>query len=141
MVLEKTFAIIKPDAVEARNAGKILGRIESEGFRIVALKRHSISRHEAEEFYAEHASKGFFGGLVDYMTSGPVFVAVLERENAVARWRAVMGATDPAKADADTIRKEFGTSIERNAVHGSANPGDAARETVFFFSAAELLRA
>jgi len=138
--LEKTFAIIKPDAVEARNAGKILGRIEDDGFRIVALKRHFISRPEAEAFYAEHASKGFFPGLVSYMTSGPVFVAVLEREDAVARWRAVMGATDPAKADDGTIRKQFGTSIERNAVHGSANPSDAARETVFFFSASELLR-
>jgi nucleoside-diphosphate kinase len=138
--LEKTFAILKPDAVEARHTGKILSRIEDEGFRIVALKRHFISRPEAESFYGEHASKGFFPSLVTYMTSGPVFVAVLERENAVAHWRAVMGATDPTKADAGTIRKEFGTSIERNAVHGSANPGDAARETVFFFSAAELLR-
>jgi nucleoside-diphosphate kinase len=138
--LEKTFAIVKPDAVEARKAGKILSRIEDEGFRIVALKRHWISRPEAEAFYGEHASKGFFASLVTYMTSGPVFVAVLERENAVAHWRQVMGATDPAKADPGTIRKEFGQSIERNAAHGSANPEDAARETVFFFSSAELLR-
>lgn len=138
--MEKTFAIVKPDAVEARNTGKILSRIEAEGFRIVALKRHWITRGEAEAFYGEHASKGFFPSLVAYMTSGPVFVAVLERENAVAHWRAVMGATDPAKAEAGTIRKDFGQSIERNAAHGSAVPEDAARETVFFFSAAELLR-
>ena len=88
--MEKTFAIIKPDAVEARNAGKILSRIEAEGFRVVALKRHRMTRAEAEGFYAEHREKGFFGGLVAYMTSGPVFVAVLERENGVAHWRAVM---------------------------------------------------
>jgi len=137
--MEKTFAIIKPDAVEARHAGKILSRIEAEGFRVVALRRHRMSRAEAEGFYAEHREKGFFGGLVAYMTSGPVFVAVLERENGVAHWRAVMGATDPAKADAGTIRKEFGQSIERNAVHGSANPADAAREVTFFFPAADLL--
>ena len=138
--MEKTFAILKPDAVESRKAGQILSRIEAEGFRIVALKRHFISRPEAEAFYAEHASKGFFPSLVTYMTSGPVFVAVLEREHAVPTWRSVMGATDPEKAEPGTVRKEFGTSIERNAVHGSANAADAARETVFFFSAAELLR-
>jgi nucleoside-diphosphate kinase len=106
--LEKTFAIIKPDAVEAKNAGKILARMEAEGFRIVAMKGHRITKAEAEGFYAEHAGKGFFGSLVAYMTSGPVFVAVLERENAVAHWRAVMGATNPANADEGTIRKEFG---------------------------------
>ena len=137
--MEKTFAILKPDTLEARNAGKILARIEAEGFRVVALKSHRISRAEAEGFYAEHAGKGFFASLVAYMTSGPVYVAVLQRENAVAHWRAVMGATDPSKADAGTIRKEFGASIERNAVHGSANPADAARELTFFFSQAELL--
>ena len=137
--MEKTFAIIKPDAVEARNAGKILARMEAEGFRVVAMKFHRITKGEAEGFYAEHAGKGFFGSLVAYMTSGPVFVAVLERENAVAHWRAVMGATNPANADEGTIRKEFGQSIERNASHGSANLADAAREVTFFFSQAELL--
>jgi nucleoside-diphosphate kinase len=137
--LEKTFIILKPDAVEAKNAGKILARIEAEGFRVVAMKRHEITKKEAEGFYAEHKERGFFGSLITYMTSGPVFVAVLERDNAVAHWRAVMGATDPAKADAGTIRKEFGASIERNAAHGSANPADAAREVTFFFSQAELL--
>ncbi len=139
--MEKTFAIIKPDAVESGHVGRILTRIETEGFRIVALKRHRMTREEAESFYAEHREKGFFRGLVAYMTSGPVYVAVLVRPDAVARWRQVMGATDPAKADAGTIRKELGQSIERNAVHGSANAADAARELVFFFSAAELLQA
>ena len=137
--MEKTFAIIKPDAVEGKSAGKVLSRMEAEGFRVVAMKKADITKTEAEAFYAEHAAKGFFGSLVAYMTSGPVFVAVLERENAVAHWRAVMGATDPAKADAGTIRKELGQSIERNAVHGSANAADAAREVTFFFSQAELL--
>ena len=137
--MEKTFAILKPDTLEATNAGRSLSRIVAEGFRVVALKSHRITKAEAEGFYAEHAGKGFFASLVAYMTSGPVTVAVLERENAIAHWRAVMGATDPAKADAGTIRKEFGASIERNAVHGSANPADAAREVTFFFSQAELL--
>lgn len=137
--MEKTFAIIKPDAVEAKNAGKILARVEAEGFRVVALKKHSISKAEAEGFYAEHKERGFFSSLVSYMTSGPVYVMVLERENAVAHWRAVMGATNPANAEPGTIRKEFGESIERNAAHGSAVPSDAAREVTFFFSAAELL--
>jgi nucleoside-diphosphate kinase len=137
--MEKTFAIIKPDAVESKSAGKILTRIEAEGFRVVAFRRHRITKAEAESFYAEHAAKSFFPSLVTYMTSGPVYVAVLERENGVAYWRTTMGATDPAKADAGTIRKEFGRSIERNAVHGSANPTDAAREITFFFPAAELL--
>jgi nucleoside-diphosphate kinase len=137
--MEMTFAIIKPDAVEARHAGRILSRIEAEGFRVVALKGHRLTRVEAEGFYAEHRDKGFFAGLVSYMTSGPVFLAVLERGDAVAHWRSVMGATDPAKADPGTLRKEFGRSIERNAVHGSANAADAAREVVFFFPMAELL--
>jgi nucleoside-diphosphate kinase len=139
--LEKTLAIIKPDAIESKSAGKILSRIEAEGFRVVALKSHRMTREEAEGFYAEHREKAFFRSLVQYMTSGPVYVAVLERENGVAHWRAVMGATDPAKADVRTIRKELGRSIERNAVHGSANTADAAREVVFFFSTAELLQA
>ncbi len=137
--MEKTFAIVKPDAVASKKAGKILARIEAEDFRVVAFKRYVISKAEAESFYGEHAAKGFFGALVAYMTSGPVYVAVLERENAVAHWRSVMGATDPAKADAGTIRKEFGQSIERNAAHGSANTADAAREVTFFFSYAELI--
>jgi len=137
--MEKTFAIIKPDAVASKSAGKILSRIEAEGFRVVAFKRHLISKVEAEAFYGEHSAKGFFGTLVGYMTSGPVYVAVLEREGAVAHWRSVLGATDPAKADAGTIRKDFGQSIERNAAHGSANSVDAAREVTFFFPHAKLI--
>lgn len=137
--MERTFAIIKPDAVQSRTAGKILTRIESEGFRVLALKRHRLSKAEAEAFYGEHRAKGFFSTLVAYMTSGPVYVAVLERENAVQHWRAVLGATDPAKADPGTIRKELGESIERNAAHGSANPADAAREETFFFAQADLI--
>jgi nucleoside-diphosphate kinase len=137
--MEKTFAIIKPDAIEGKSAGKVFSRIEAEGFRVVAMRKTDLTRAQAEAFYAEHVGKGFFGSLVSYMTSGPVVVAVLERENAVAHWRAVMGATDPAKADAGTIRRELGQSIERNAVHGSANAADAAREVTFFFSQAELL--
>ncbi len=137
--MEKTFAIVKPDAVESRRAGKILSRIESEGFRVVALKLHRITKPEAESFYGEHREKGFFSSLVAYMTSGPVYVAVLERADAVAHWRKTMGATDPAKADAGTIRKELGQSIERNAVHGSANAADAAREVTFFFPSADVL--
>lgn len=137
--MEKTFAIIKPDAVESGNAGRILSRIEAEGFRVVVLKKRSLTRVEAEGFYAEHREKGFFPALVAYMTSGPVYVAVLERENGVTHWRSVMGATNPADAAAGTIRKEFGQSIERNAVHGSANPADAAREVTFFFAAAETI--
>lgn len=139
MALETTFAIIKPDAVASKNAGKILSRIEAEGFRVVALKKHAMTKAEAEGFYQEHKERPFFGSLCAYMTSGPVYVMVLERENAVAHWRAVMGATDPAKAEAGTIRKEFGQSIEKNASHGSAVPADAAREVTFFFSQAELL--
>lgn len=139
MAIERTFAIVKPDAVESKSAGKILSRIEAEGFTVVALKKHRITKAEAEGFYAEHKERPFFGSLVTYMVSGPVYVMVLERENAVAHWRAVMGATNPANAEAGTIRKEFGQSIERNAAHGSAVPADAAREVTFFFSQAELL--
>ncbi len=139
MSLEKTFAMIKPDAVAGTNAGKILARIEAEGFRIVALKKHQMTKAEAEGFYAEHAARGFFPALVSYMISGPIYVMVLEREDAVAHWRLVMGATDPAKADAGTIRKDFGQSIEANAAHGSAVPADAAREVTYFFSQSDLI--
>ena len=118
--MEKTFVIVKPDAVASKNAGKILARIEAEDFRVVAFKRYVISKAEAESFYGEHAAKGFFGALVAYMTSGPVYVAVLERENAVAHWRSVMGATDPAKADAGTIRRS-------SASPSSATPRTARR--------------
>ena len=136
---DRTLVLCKPDAVERGLVGEIIGRIERKGLTIAALELKHVSDELARAHYAEHAGKGFFGSLVAYMTSGPVFVAVLERENAVAHWRAVMGATNPANADEGTIRKEFGQSIERNAAHGSANLADAAREVTFFFSQAELI--
>ena len=137
--MSNTFTIIKPDSVRKGNFGKIISRIEAEGFRILGLKKTSLSRAQAEAFYAVHRERPFFGGLVDYMTSGPVYVAALERDNAVAHLRQVMGATDPAKADAGTIRKDFGESIEQNAIHGSDSDENAKIEIGFFFSGSELL--
>ena len=137
--MERTFAIIKPDAVAAGNAGKILAIVEQNGFTIVGMKKTRLSRLQAEAFYAVHKSKPFFNGLVEFMTEGPVVVMALERENAIPTWREVMGATNPANAAEGTIRKQFATNIERNAVHGSDAPETAAVEIPFFFSAAELL--
>lgn len=137
--MERTFAIIKPDAVAAGNIGNIIAMIEKNGFRIVAMRRLHMSRKEAEGFYAVHRERGFYGDLVRFMTEGPSVVMVLERENAIVRWREVMGPTDPAKAGPGTIRRLYGTNIERNAVHGSDAPETAAVEVGFFFSAAELL--
>jgi nucleoside-diphosphate kinase len=135
----RTFTIMKPDSVRKSNSGKILARLEGEGFRILGLKKVSLSTKQAEGFYAVHKERPFFGSLVEYMTSGPVFVAALERDNAVAHLRSVMGATDPGKADAGTIRKDFGESIEQNAIHGSDSDENAAIEIAFFFAASELL--
>ncbi|HUP61786.1 MAG TPA: nucleoside-diphosphate kinase [Thermoanaerobaculia bacterium] len=135
----RTFTIIKPDSVRKGNFGTIVSRLEAEGFRILGLKKTRLSRAQAEEFYAVHRERPFFGGLVDYMTSGPVYVAALERENAVAHLRNVMGATDPAKADEGTIRKDFGESIEQNAIHGSDSDENAQIEISFFFGESELL--
>jgi nucleoside-diphosphate kinase len=135
----RTFTIVKPDSVRKGNFGKIISRIEEEGFRVLGLKKVSLSRAQAEGFYAVHKDRPFYGSLVEYMTSGPVFVAALEREGAVAHLRKVMGATDPAKADAGTIRKDFGESIEQNAIHGSDSDENAAIEIAFFFAASELL--
>jgi len=137
--LERTFAIIKPDAVAAGHTGEILAMAEKAGFRIVALRRVRMSRLEAEAFYAVHRERPFFPSLVKFITEGPCVVAVLEAENAIARWRELMGPTDPAKAPEGTIRKLFGTNIERNAVHGSDAPETAAVELPFFFSTADLL--
>jgi nucleoside-diphosphate kinase len=137
--MERTFGIIKPDAVAAGNVGRILGLIEERGFRIVALKKVSISRAQAEGFYAVHRERPFFSGLVTFMTEGPVVVMVLEAENAITKWRELMGATNPANAAEGTIRKRFAANIERNAVHGSDAPETAAVEIPFFFSTAELL--
>lgn len=135
----RTFTIVKPDSVRKGNFGKIVSRIEAEGFRILGLKKVSLSLKQAEGFYAVHRERPFFPDLVKYMTSGPVYVAALERDTAVAHLRKIMGATDPLKADAGTIRKEFGASIEQNAIHGSDSDDNAAIEIAFFFSASELI--
>jgi nucleoside-diphosphate kinase len=135
----RTFTIVKPDSVRKGNFGKIVSRIETEGFKILGLKKVSLSLKQAEGFYAVHRERPFFPDLVKYMTSGPVYVAALERDNAVAHLRKIMGATDPLKADAGTIRKEFGASIEQNAIHGSDSDDNAAIEIAFFFSQSELL--
>ena len=137
--MERTFAIIKPDAVERRLAGKILARIEGAGFTVRAMRLHHLTKKEAEGFYAVHRERPFFGGLTDFMSSGPCVLVALEAPDAIAKWRKLMGATDPAKADAGTLRKEFGTSIERNATHGSDAPETAAFEVGYFFRAMEML--
>ena len=139
MALERTFSIIKPDATRRNITGKINAVIEGSGLKIVAQKRIKLSKEKAEGFYAEHKERGFFGDLVSFMTSGPVVVQVLEGENAIAAYRAVMGATNPANADAGTIRKEFAESIEANSVHGSDSPASAAREIAYFFTDAEIV--
>ena len=135
----RTFTIIKPDSVRKGNFGKIMSRIESEGFRILGLKKIALSQTQAEGFYAVHKDRPFYRDLVKYMTSGPVYVAALERNSAVAHLRKVMGATDPAKADAGTIRKDFGESIEQNAIHGSDSDDNAKIEVGFFFAESELM--
>lgn len=139
MALERTFGIIKPDAVANGHIGEILSIIEQSGFRIVAMKMRRIAKNEAEAFYAVHKERPFFPGLVTFMTEGPVVVLALERESAIAKWREVMGATNPANAAEGTIRKRFAQNIERNCVHGSDAPATAAEEIPFFFSTAELL--
>ena len=135
----RTFTIIKPDSVRKGNFGKIISRLESEGFRVLGLKKVSLGRKQAEGFYGVHRERPFFGSLVEYMTSGPVYVAALERDNAVAHLRGVMGATDPKKAEQGTIRADFGESIEQNAIHGSDSDENANIEIAFFFSESELM--
>ena len=137
--MEKTFAIIKPDAVIAGQTGDIIGILERVGLRIVTMKMKRISRVEAEAFYDVHRQRPFFGSLVDFMTEGPVVLMVLEGPDAIKKWRDTMGATNPANAVEGTIRKRFAQSIERNCVHGSDAPATAAVEIPFFFSTAELL--
>ena len=134
-----TFAIIKPDAVSAGHAGKIIDRIIAGGFRIRAMKMIHQTRKQAEGFYDVHRGKPFYEGLTDFMSSGPCVVMVLEKEGAVKAWRDLMGATDPAKADAGTIRKEFGGSVGENATHGSDSDENAAIEISYFFSKLELV--
>ncbi len=136
---ERTLAIIKPDAVERRLAGKIIQRIEDEAFQIRAVRRVHLSKAQAEGFYAVHRERPFFAGLTTFMSSGPAIVLVLEAPDAIRKWRTLMGATDPAKADAGTMRKEFAQSIERNATHGSDAPDTALYEIGYFFAGVELV--
>ena len=135
---ERTFAIIKPDAVKAGYTGRILARIEEQGFSIRGMRRIHLSKREAEGFYAVHSARPFFGSLTDFMSSGPCVVLCLEAPDAIKKWRAAMGATDPAKAEAGTLRKEFGASIENNATHGSDAPETAAFDLGYFFRGMEL---
>ncbi|MCB1884565.1 MAG: nucleoside-diphosphate kinase [Geminicoccaceae bacterium] len=139
MATERTFSIIKPDATRRNLTGAINQRFEEAGLRIVAQKRLHLSQAQAEAFYAVHKERPFYRSLVDFMTSGPVVVQVLEGEGAVMKNREVMGATDPAKADAGTIRKDFAESIEANSVHGSDAPETAAQEISFFFAGTEIV--
>jgi nucleoside-diphosphate kinase len=136
--MEQTLAIIKPDAVAARHAGRIIARIEEAGFQIRAMRQLRLSQAQAEGFYAVHRQRSFFGSLTSFMASGPVIVLALEAEDAIKKWRGLMGATDPAKADAGTLRKEFGASIENNATHGSDAPETAAFELGYFFAGVDL---
>src|SRR5580692_3264060 len=137
--MEKTFAIIKPDAVAAGQSGDIIAMIQKAGFRVAGMKMRRLSQMEAETFYAVHKERPFYGSLVKFMTEGPVVVLVLEGPDAIKKWRDTMGATNPANAAEGTIRKLFAHSIERNCVHGSDAPETAAVEIPFFFSTAELL--
>jgi nucleoside-diphosphate kinase len=137
--MEQTFAIIKPDAVQRRMAGRILARIEEAGFTVRAMRLQHLTKAEAEGFYAVHRERPFFGALTQFMSSGPCILLALEAPDAIRTWRATMGATDPAKADAGSLRKDFGESIERNATHGSDAPETAAFELGFFFRGMERL--
>jgi nucleoside-diphosphate kinase len=136
---ERTLAIIKPDAVERRLAGRIIQRIEDADFQIRAMRRVHLTRREAEGFYAVHRQRPFFASLTEFMASGPAIVLVLEAPDGIRKWRTLMGATDPAKADPGTLRKEFAQSIERNATHGSDAPETAAFEIGYFFAGVELV--
>ncbi|MEE4241245.1 MAG: nucleoside-diphosphate kinase [Desulfopila sp.] len=137
--MERTFAIIKPDAFAAGHAGKIISRIYEEGFNIVGLKKLHLSKFEAEGFYYVHKERPFFNELTDFMSSGPCLVMVLEADQAIAKWRELMGATDPKEAEEGTLRRQFGTFVGENATHGSDAPDTAAFEISYFFSGLELL--
>ncbi len=136
--MERTFAIIKPDAVERNITGKIIDRIETAGFRICGMKKLFLTKAEAEGFYYVHKERPFFNDLCSFMSRSPVVALVLEHENAIAKWRELMGATNPANAETGTIRKELGLGIEENTVHGSDSPESAAFEIPYFFSQLEL---
>ena len=137
--MEKTFGIIKPDAVKNGFSGKIIDRIESEGFKIIGMRKLSLSKADAEKFYAVHKERPFYGELVAFMTTGPVVVLCMQKDNAVKAWRDLMGATNPADADANTLRKLYAESIEANAVHGSDSLENAKIEIEFFFSDKDLV--
>ena len=139
MALQRTLAIIKPDAVAAGNIGVIINEIEKNGFQIVALKMLQLTTSQAEGFYAVHRERPFFGSLVEFMTEGPVVTMILQKENAIASWRNLMGATDPAQAEEGTIRKKYGASLQNNATHGSDAEETAAFETRYFFNAMEIV--
>ena len=138
--MERTFAIIKPDAVRRHLTGRILQRIEDAGFTIRAMRLQHLTKKEAEGFYAVHRERPFFGSLTDFMSSGPAVLLALEAPDAIRKWRTLMGATDPAKADPGTLRKDFGESIEFNATHGSDAPDTAAFELGYFFPGIEFAR-
>jgi nucleoside-diphosphate kinase len=137
--MQRTLTILKPDTVAAHRCGGVIDRLEREGFAILGVMRLHLAQAQAEAFYAVHRERPFFGSLVKFMTEGPVWVMALAREDAVAHLRMVMGATDPAKAAPGTIRADFATSIERNAIHGSDSPENAAIELAFFFTGSELV--
>ena len=137
--MERTFAILKPDAVERHLIGKILERVESNGFKIAAMKKVQLTKPQAEGFYYVHKERPFFGSLTDFMCSGPVILLVLEKENAIKAWRDLMGATNPEEADEGTIRKDFAVNIEKNSTHGSDSEENAAFEISYFFSETEIL--
>jgi len=136
---QRTLTILKPDTVAKRNCGAIIARLEQEGFEILGARKVRLSEEQAKAFYAVHEGKPFYRPLVEFMTSGPVWVMALERDNAIDYLRKIMGATDPAKAERGTIRAQFATNIERNAIHGSDSPENARVEVAFFFSTSELL--
>jgi len=136
--VERTLAIVKPDAFKRGHVGDILKRIEASGLGLRALKLMHLTRAQAQSFYEVHKARPFYNSLCEYMSSGPVVIAVLEGEGAITRWRELMGATDPAKAAPGTIRKEFGLNVEQNATHGSDAPETAAREIAFFFSGLDI---
>ena len=137
--MERTFAIIKPDAVERNLIGKILERIESNGFKIAGMKKTQLSKKEAQGFYYVHKERPFFDSLTEFMCSGPVVLLVLEKENAITAWRDLMGATNPEDAKEGTIRKDFALNIEKNSTHGSDSAENAAYELSYFFSETEVL--
>jgi len=139
MALQRTYSMIKPEAVAAGKAGAILAILEREGFKLRAAKLLRLSRAQAEGFYYVHQERPFFGALTEYISSGPVLAMILERENAITKLREVMGATDPAKAAAGTLRKQFGTSLQENAIHGSDSPESFAFESTYIFSRLEQM--